>query len=159
VAIFHFEDILLPDDKTNEEASHGFIKFRIKPKSGMAENTVISNKAGIYFDFNPPIVTNNVYNTFVSKIPGSQPNMYQSKIFVFPNPSKFITTIVFDNIANEPHQFFIYDLQGRLIKEIEKVTGNTIIISSANFTSGTYFVKIKNTISGKEIKGKMMVQK
>ena len=68
-AIFLFENILLPDSTTNEPASHGFVKFRIVPKNGLPEETSIENWAGIYFDFNPPIITNTVTNIMVSEFP------------------------------------------------------------------------------------------
>lgn len=61
---FHFDSINLPDSTTNEEASHGYIVFEIDPISdSLSHNTVISNKAEIYFDFNPAIITNTCSNT------------------------------------------------------------------------------------------------
>ncbi|MBL7951128.1 MAG: SprB repeat-containing protein [Flavobacteriales bacterium] len=54
---FRFTDILLPDSTTNEAASHGHVSFRIKPTAGVVPGTWLRNQAGIYFDFNPPIVT------------------------------------------------------------------------------------------------------
>ncbi len=66
---FIFDNILLPDSTANEIESHGFVKFGIHSKEGLEENTLISNKAFIFFDFNPAIVTNTVQNTFVSNIP------------------------------------------------------------------------------------------
>jgi gliding motility-associated-like protein/uncharacterized repeat protein (TIGR01451 family) len=61
--IWRFNKIYLPDSTTNEPASHGFVKFRIKPKQGLHKGTVIRNKADIYFDFNSPITTNQVFNS------------------------------------------------------------------------------------------------
>lgn len=66
---FIFNDIYLADSNVNEIASHGFVKFEIQPMENIAENTLVENRAGIYFDFNPPIITNTVFNTFVSEIP------------------------------------------------------------------------------------------
>lgn len=66
---FLFDQILLPDSTTNEPASHGFIKFEIFPAWGLPENTVVENTAAIYFDFNPPIITNTLTHTLVREIP------------------------------------------------------------------------------------------
>ncbi len=66
---FTFDNILLVDSITNEPDSHGFIKYAIKGKEELNENTEIENTAGIYFDFNPPIVTNTVSNNMVSVLP------------------------------------------------------------------------------------------
>lgn len=72
-AAFHFRNILLPDSTTNEPGSHGFVQFEIEALPGLDENTPIENTAGIYFDFNPPIITNTVTNLMVSALPDSTP--------------------------------------------------------------------------------------
>jgi len=69
IVSFNFNDIYLADSFVNEPASHGFVKFSLQTSADIAENTLIENTAGIFFDFNPAIVTNTVGNTFVSSIP------------------------------------------------------------------------------------------
>ncbi len=64
-AAFRFDNILLPDSNVNEPASHGFVRFRVKPMPGLAHLTTIENNAGIFFDLNPPVITNTVRNTFI----------------------------------------------------------------------------------------------
>ncbi|WP_338814029.1 T9SS type A sorting domain-containing protein [Bernardetia sp. Wsw4-3y2] len=59
---FEFDNINLPDSNSNEPASHGFIKFKIKQKANNSIGTVIKNRAAIYFDFNSPIITNTISN-------------------------------------------------------------------------------------------------
>lgn len=68
-ATFNFENIYLPNSMVNEVASHGFITYRVNPKDSLTEGTVISNFAGIYFDFNPPIITNTTSNILVYEFP------------------------------------------------------------------------------------------
>lgn len=53
-----FSNIMLPDSNVNEPLSHGYINFRIKPKTGFAMGDTLENTASIYFDFNSPIRTN-----------------------------------------------------------------------------------------------------
>jgi len=60
---FFFDDILLPDSTTNLAASIGFVKFSIEMNKGLPLGTVIENKAAIYFDYNPPIITNTAFHT------------------------------------------------------------------------------------------------
>ncbi len=62
-AVFYFENIMLPDSATNEPGSHGIFTYFIKPNTNIAPNTVIDGTAHIYFDNNPPIVTNTTFNT------------------------------------------------------------------------------------------------
>ncbi|WP_169788176.1 DUF7619 domain-containing protein [Rufibacter tibetensis] len=62
VLTYTFKNINLPDHKTNEPGSHGYIKFSIAQKADNPKGTVIRNTAHNYFDFNSPIATNEVVN-------------------------------------------------------------------------------------------------
>ncbi len=57
---FIFNNINLLDSTTDEPNSHGFIIYRIKPKGSIGIGDIIFNKANIFFDYNPPIITNTV---------------------------------------------------------------------------------------------------
>jgi hypothetical protein len=52
-----FPNIQLPDSNVNEPRSHGHVSFRIKPHDGVAVGQQFTNIANIYFDFNPPVIT------------------------------------------------------------------------------------------------------
>jgi uncharacterized repeat protein (TIGR01451 family) len=67
-----FADILLPDSNVNEPLSHGYISFRIKAASTVALGDNIKNSASIYFDFNPPVITNTT-ETVVKPEPPATP--------------------------------------------------------------------------------------
>jgi hypothetical protein len=57
-----FANISLPDSTTSEPKSHGFVSFRVRPRSNAPDGADIQNQAAIYFDFNPPVITNTVHN-------------------------------------------------------------------------------------------------
>lgn len=56
--VWNFDKINLVDSNTNEPQSHGYITFIIKPKTTLVLGDTIKNRAAIYFDFNPAIMTN-----------------------------------------------------------------------------------------------------
>jgi hypothetical protein len=58
-----FQNILLPDSFVNEQASHGYFRFSVKPLSTMVPGNNIEAVASIFFDFNPPVITNTVTTT------------------------------------------------------------------------------------------------
>jgi uncharacterized repeat protein (TIGR01451 family) len=58
ILVVTFNNINLVDSFTNERGSHGFFKYSIKLKDSIVTNTIVTNKAAIYFDFNAPIITN-----------------------------------------------------------------------------------------------------
>ncbi len=60
---FTFANIMLPDSNVNLVASNGFVKFKIGLKENLTPGIVINNSAGIYFDFNAPIITETVFHT------------------------------------------------------------------------------------------------
>ena len=62
---FEFQNIHLPDSTSNLEASQGFVTYSIQPYPDVDEFTLIHNTAEIYFDLNPPIITNTTENNMV----------------------------------------------------------------------------------------------
>jgi uncharacterized repeat protein (TIGR01451 family) len=64
--IFKFDSIMLPDSSTNLLESNGYIVYSIKPKTGLADGTIIKNSAGIYFDYNEVVITNTTSNMLMT---------------------------------------------------------------------------------------------
>jgi uncharacterized repeat protein (TIGR01451 family) len=62
---FRFNDIYLADSSTNESESHGYFIYEIDPLENLTNGSIISNKAAIYFDYNPAVITNSVENTIM----------------------------------------------------------------------------------------------
>ncbi len=84
---FEFLNIQLPDSIVNEPASHGFIRFRIKPQPSVTLNTVIPNEASIYFDYNTRVLTN-IANTTIAE---------NSAVVVPPTPATISSFAAFTN--------------------------------------------------------------
>lgn len=97
---FTFPNINLPDSISNEPASHGYISFSIKPIANLELNQTISNKVGIYFDFNEAIFTNRVMNQYKLKdtsreTTGIVLSKIEGVMYVYPNPASdflFVTS-------------------------------------------------------------------
>jgi hypothetical protein len=56
----------------NEPEGEGSVFYSIKVKDSLANNSLVANKAYIYFDTNPPIPTNTYSNTIDNKKPHSE---------------------------------------------------------------------------------------
>ncbi len=63
VLVFRFNKIMLPDSATDFNGSQGFVTFGMSHKGTLPIGSQIRNRAAIYFDFNAPIITNEVLNT------------------------------------------------------------------------------------------------
>lgn len=119
---FKFDSILLPDSASNEPESHGYVIFQIQPKKNIPEGTIIKNKAEIYFDYNPAVVTNFTQNTFVNSIPECLPSsgindFSASNFFVFPNPNYGLLKL---SSSESIIKVELFDIAGKLVAEFDE---------------------------------------
>lgn len=158
---FEFSNIMLPDSNINEPASHGFVNFSIEQKTDNPIGTLIENRAGIYFDFNEPIITNTVFHTigenFLEVIdhvllePGQVFNIKLS-----PNPVNTSATLSFEGLDLKDGRFMLFDLYGRILRQ-ERFTGNTLEFYKNNLSSGMYIFEIEE--GGQRLSsGKLMIR-
>ncbi len=82
-----FDNIMLPDSNVNEATSHGVLKYKVKLRPGLAVGTAIRNRAGIYFDFNKPVITNTARTTIASEATSVKPEGFDAQVSVYPNPA------------------------------------------------------------------------
>lgn len=146
IVSFRFNNILLPDSNRNEPASHGFVKFKVKPVNGIKTTDVVENTAYIYFDYNEPVVTNTVATTFLDLITGQQDATMSSGAYIYPNPAKDKINVTVPNAET----LNIYNATGTLVWS-EVVIG-TQELSISNLKSGLYLFSLG------ERKGKLIVE-
>ena len=160
VAQFTFPNIMLPDSNVNEAASHGFVKFTISPKAGLPDGTQLENQAGIYFDFNEPVITNRTLHTIgenyleVTNVVNLQPDV---ALNVFPNPARTEATFRLQTDRPLNGTLFVYDLQGREVKRFD-FSQNTFKVNVAGLPSGHYVFRVDAGGEGVST-GKIMVEK
>ena len=156
---FSFEDILLPDSTTNEPLSHGFISYKIATLPTVPENASIENTASIYFDFNPPIVTNTTQNVMVSELPkitSIHDFSLHSAINLYPNPFNDFITIEQKEPCNKCHLITLYDALGRPLQNTV-LTDAIETISTTSIASGVYYYQI-NSMDGQPIVGGKLIK-
>lgn len=82
-----YEDINLPDSTSNEAASHGFVKYSIRPLRSLSLGDRIDNTAYIYFDFNAPVITNTTTTKVALTLGDSGPKSPALPLAIAPNPT------------------------------------------------------------------------
>jgi len=159
---FTFSNILLPDSTTNEPLSHGFVKYEIQPKANLPENTLVENFANIFFDFNPPIITNQTVNTLVSLLPTSTEDLNQKPrhVSVAPNPFSEWTTMAVEGLDHpEQYNIHLFDITGRVIREYPLNMAGMIQVKRGALPSGLYFYQLSHQNHAQVIEaGKLMAQ-
>ncbi|WP_298516933.1 T9SS type A sorting domain-containing protein [uncultured Kordia sp.] len=137
--IWNFDDINLPAEMFDAEGSNGFVHFKIKPKAGYAIGDIIPAQAGIYFDFNAPVITNNFLTEFIE--PLSVNELLETQIKIYPNPVTDILYIKLDQ--SEVMNLQLVDIHGK--QTLNKSTeGEQIELNISSLKSGIYFLKLNS---------------
>ncbi len=157
---FKFENILLPDSNTNLAGSQGYISFNIGQKLDLPLQTLIENRAAIYFDFNAPVLTNTTFHRVGEKfiiVSAWEPSQPAIQVNAIPNPFVSETTLEVKGLASSsPMQLQVFDLQGRIAKEMQDEAG-LFQVRKGDLSTGFYLFNIKQNgiVVGQ---GKLVVQ-
>ncbi len=143
---FHFDNIHLPDDKTDEPGSHGYILYTIKPKAGLPDSSVINNQAFIYFDYNPAIETNIVYNTLVDRLPAKavlavEDALGEATPIVFPNPAADKLNISWPAGSSPYTLYSLSNSRGQLVLQAKFKSGSVHQLDVRMLPAGLYFLR------------------
>jgi len=136
-----FTNIKLPDSSTNLFGSQGFARFSIAPKQNLNLGETVANEASIFFDRNPPIVTNLTLTTFdlitfrdstlnrnVVLVQAKERLADKKELFrVYPNPAE--------------NGQFILDLQQSAFVELMDMNGK--VFWNANVGKGNKKIKLQ----------------
>lgn len=139
----YFANIQLPDSSSDKEGSIGFVQYRIKPKASWVMPYKIKNTAYIYFDFNPPIVTNTTINSLLDFSTGIN-EQKESNMAVYPNPTNGVFTIYMDN--KEKLSVQLYDMAGHVVLTQTLENGNGAI-DARHLAAGIYNIQIKGEVT------------
>ncbi len=134
VVEFDYNNINLPDSGANEAASHGEVRFSVVLNHGLPLGTQIKNKAYIYFDLNPPVITNTTLNTietstFVAPVA-------RAAVKVYPNPAT--DHIIVENLGNGT--ISIMNISGSTVLE-QSINNDKTTIDVSNMAAGVYILK------------------
>ena len=135
---FIFNNINLPDSTNDEPNSHGFIAFKIKPKSNVQVGDIISGVADIYFDFNPPIITNTVNTEVVESL--SIDEVSAEIVKLYPNPAKNMIQMTSNQVIES---LMVIDINGRVLQILEILTTD-YSLDISNLSKGVYFLELQS---------------
>ncbi|MDD4217023.1 MAG: proprotein convertase P-domain-containing protein [Bacteroidales bacterium] len=139
-----FENINLPDSTSNEPESHGFVKFKIGQQPGNELFTEITNSAAIFFDYNIPVFTNEVFNIIgkTNTVVTYKPDINAKKqVEVFPNPA---ADYIMFRVDADKYDIELYDSYGRIILYINGIATSEYKMPTSSISNGVYNYRIKN---------------
>ncbi len=146
---FNFNNIMLPDSNSNEPESHGYVSFTIDQAASLAHGTKIENTAGIFFDYNPPIITNTALNTIDLFISIEEPaDAALADMFsAYPNPSTGTVWIEINNNVGKA-ALSIFDLNGK--KVLSQSVNGRELVNLAHLAKGVYILQVTDGDSSQQ---------
>jgi len=77
------------------------------------------------------------------------------KLMIYPNPLVYKSNVAFPNKTNQKYRLVVVDASGRVVRIIENITGNNVIINREQLKPGVHIINL----SGEKIyKGKLLVK-
>jgi uncharacterized repeat protein (TIGR01451 family) len=159
ILTFRFDPIYLPYRAIDDAASNGYIIYSIKPKIEAPLNSIITNTAEVYFDFNPAIITNTTLHKLATDfiiVAVSPTDPDNTNVNIYPNPGTDFLTIHSESMSMEK-EVGIYDAFGQLIIS-QKLYGKKCKINlEKKLHSGVYIIRVKD-LHNKIYSGKIIVE-
>lgn len=135
---FIFENINLPFDDANND---GYVAFKIKTRPTLVVGNTITNAAGIYFDYNQPVITDPAVTTV--ELLGTQDFAFSDYFTIWPNPAQDVLHIE-PKKGDVISSVQIYNTIGQLLQTITDVQP-AAPINTTQLQTGNYFLKVQSS--------------
>ena len=143
---FDFPNINLLDSSHHGQCD-GAVIFTINAKSGLPNGTTIFNHAGIFFDYNPVVMTNTVENIIGTAAAVTTLNK-NTETTIYPNPANNELTI--NTGSNTYATAIITNTLGQVLMA-QSLSSNDTKIKVSALTPGLYYLTLRGE-SGVEVK-------
>ncbi len=135
---FVFPNYALAPFAADSVASRGFVTYQIRSAPWLNTGDTLENRAGIYFDFNPPVVTNTAQTYVVETVSTGSATEF-SGWQVFPNPANG-TLYISRPDSGQPEEAVLFDAAGHWLRQ-KTLQGTTTSMEVRGLPPGVYFLK------------------
>ncbi|MEI8279545.1 MAG: T9SS type A sorting domain-containing protein [Bacteroidota bacterium] len=150
---FDFDNINLLDS-SHKDACTGMFIFKIKPKTTVSVGTIITNEAGIYFDDNSVVMTDQVTTIIENVCPTptyiTTVKEHPATISIYPNPAATTVHIA----SSEKVNVRVTGIDGNLLIEQHNIQDLNI----SSLANGLYFISLYNPSTGQRIQTSQLVK-
>lgn len=130
-----FDNINLPDSTSDFDGSQGFLTFSINMKQNVQLGDEILNSANIYFDFNPPIITNKASVKIMNLTSVIENSLINAKLY--PNPT---TGLIYIESDISLSRVIVFSVQGSKLLEFHEPPVTSIDLRSLK--PGIYHIQL-----------------
>lgn len=131
---FYFPNIMLPD--SSSPARHGMVQYTINTLNNYPIGSAVTNRAGIYFDYMDPVITNTASTTMCWPAKVEQVASKNNTITVHPNPATDVLKI---QSSGKLTRYVILNAIGQELMQDNLNARNEINIKS--LPAGIYYLK------------------
>jgi hypothetical protein len=129
-----------------DSGGHGNVLLKVRSNNALINGDAVQRRAGIYFDYNFPVITNVAVTTFETL--DRNVITRDESIVLSPNPTKGIIQF---NAQSDLLSYTLYDGQGRQL-QTETLSGLSTSANMSAQPTGLYFVKVTSSAGSKVFK-------
>lgn len=139
ILVWEFDNIMLPDSGADYLGSQGYVNFStgINPALGLGDS--ITNDADIYFDFQPPVITNTAKTTIVNNIAIEEEKTTLKSLNAYPNPAR--DKLIIENLIQTEVSATLLSTTGQLISKFEIEPKAKLEFDCSNLPVGLYILQ------------------
>lgn len=153
--VWNFNNIQLKPKIQDEALSQGQLVFMIKPRTGFGPGTTISNQASIFFDTNPPIITEEAKTTFVNALANLA--FTGESWSILPNPADHLVEIELGQSPELLKNIEVADLLGKTVLRANGFKTKRQTLDVSGLSKGMYLLTITTQNELKQVK-KLLVK-
>ena len=143
---FDFPNINLLDS-SHHGLCNGAVIFTVNAKDNLPQGATIFNHAGIFFDYNPVVMTDTVEDIIGFPACVTSQNK-ASKVSVYPNPSNNAVTIIADNTSYTIAIFT--NVLGQQVLA-QSLTASQTKVNISSLPTGMYYVTLRGAFGVKVV--------
>ena len=87
---------------------------------------------------------------------GIENEVAREDLVIYPNPFNQTTKVVFSNEEKVPFKLVLYDILGNMVRVMDDITANEVVVEKGNLTPGQYFIELQG--KAKTFRGRLMVE-
>lgn len=138
-----FDDINLPDSTSDLAGSQGFVAFSLRPDRDLTIGDTVYNRAGIYFDYNEPVMTPWAKAAIVlPSVSVHEPYASAGALTIYPNPAKQQCTVGSRGKLSGPGFVQLFDTFGKLHRSVPVTDAGLPIVLTDLPATGVYVVQV-----------------
>ncbi len=149
ILVFTFSNINLKPIAENPDSSISWFRFQLSMSNNLQVGDSITNRVGIYFDYEPAVITPWTVVKRVAPKTNSAVKLENAGIGLHPNPANNRIFLQFK--SNTIRTVQILNVEGELLKQIT-TSGTSREIELNQLPAGIYFIKTSLGETGRFIK-------